>query len=275
MRARLSSIGRACAELAREAGFEACGLRARQLREHPRVEAERDRADTDQHEDSEDLADALARAERLLHPREHLAADEQGERERGRGAERISEQQQGGAEARALERGGGEDDPEDRPRARRPQQAGRDPEDDRGPDALLRAAGLGALRQARAERDDGAGEAVGDLREDEGDPEQGEQDQRRPAADFVGAHRPAAADRRERRDRGEGHRHSGEQGQGAAGKAAVGAREHERQHRQDAGADNGQHAAQIGKKDDQHEISSGRGGGAAQHAVHRVSVRRL
>ena len=113
------------------------------------------------------------------------------------------------------------------------------------------------------------------LREDQRDPEQREQDQRRPAAELVGANRPAAADRCKRRDNGEGRGHADEQRQGAADEAAVGAGEDERQHRQDARADNGQHAAQIGKKDDQHAESLApwhRKTALVQHAVHRCRL---
>src|SRR6185437_593577 len=47
-----------------ERGFEAGGLRARQAGEYARVETERNRADPDEDEDAEDLADTLARAQR-------------------------------------------------------------------------------------------------------------------------------------------------------------------------------------------------------------------
>lgn len=88
--------------------------------------------------------------------------------------------------------------------------------------------------------------------------EQGEQRQRRPAPDFVRAHRPAAVDRRERRDGGEGQRHPAEQRQGAAHEAAVGPREDEGENWQDARADDGQDAAEIGEQDHQ-RVWSGSG----------------
>ena len=106
--------------------------------------------------------------------------------------------------------------------------------------------------QARPERDQRPGHAVGNAREDQRDAEQSKQHQRRPAADRIGADRPAAADRGEGRDDRERSGHSGQQRQSAAHEAAVGAREHERQHRQDARAEDGQDAAQIGEQDDQH-----------------------
>ena len=66
-------------KLARQTGLQAGGLRARQFRKHARVEAQGDRADADEHQHTEHLADAFAGAERFLHSREHLAADQQGE----------------------------------------------------------------------------------------------------------------------------------------------------------------------------------------------------
>src|SRR6185437_9252103 len=164
-------------------------------------------------------------------------------------AERVGEEQERGVEARALERGGGEDDSEDGPGAGRPQQAGGDPEHDRRPDAVLLPLLLG---QARTKRDERAGEAVGDAREDEGDPEQREEDQRSLAADRIGAHRPAATHRGERGDDGEGRGHSGEHRQGRADEAPVGAGEDERKHGQDAGAEDGQDPAEVGEKDQKH-----------------------
>ena len=60
--------------------------------------------------------------------------------------------------------------------------------------------------------------------------------------------------------------HPGEHRQGAAREAAVGAREHERQHRQDARAEDGQHAAEISEQDDQHGVALSEGGGAKLQA---------
>ena len=78
------------------------GLRRGEPREIVGIDAERDRADADEDEQAERAAHPFAGAERPLHRREHAPADEQGERERTRGAQRIGEKQDGGARARPL-----------------------------------------------------------------------------------------------------------------------------------------------------------------------------
>ena len=61
--------------------------------------------------------------------------------------------------------------------------------------------------------------------------------------------------------------------QRTAQEAAAGAREDERQHRQDARADDGQYATQICEQDDQHgELLMTIGGGRLIAAGTRVSV---
>ena len=64
----------------------------------------------------------------------------------------------------------------------------------------------------------GRGQPVGDRGKQQGQAEKGQQHQRGAAAELVGAHRPAAADRGKRRDGGEGQRHAREQRQAAVAK---------------------------------------------------------
>ncbi len=78
------------------------------------------------------------------------------------------------------------------------------------------------------------------------------QRQRDGAAVLIGLHRPSAGDGRERGDSGKRQRHAGEHRQAASHEGAVGACEHERQHRQDAGAHDRQHPAQIGEQEQDH-----------------------
>ena len=106
-------------------------------------------ADTDQDQHAKRLANAFAGADRALHRREHLAADEQGEGQAGRGAERIGEQQAGGGRAGAGQGRAGQDDAEDRPRAGRPQQAGGDTEQERAADPVFTALGRQPLARGR------------------------------------------------------------------------------------------------------------------------------
>ena len=73
------------------------------------------------------------------------------------------------------------------------------------------------------------------------------------AAVLVGMDSPPAADGRQGGDRRERRGHADEQRQPAAHERPIRPCEHERQHRQDARADDGQHAAEI----DQHEQDHG------------------
>ena len=181
--------------------------------------------------------------------REHLAADDQ--REARGWSRRRARRRAAAARWSALapdKRGAGEDEAEDRARAGRPQQAGGDAEEQRTADA---GAAVGAGRTgARRGRPAGASRAVGEVGEDQQQREAGQQRERDPAAIAVGGDRPAAADRGERGDPGEGQRHAAEQGQAVGQERAVAAREHERQHRQDARAEDGEDAAEIGEEDD-------------------------
>ena len=170
-------------------------------------------------------------------------------RQAGRRPERIGEQQAGGRRTGAGQGRAGQDDAEDRAGAGRPQQAGGDAEQERAADPVLAAPG----RQPFAEPDQRAHGAIGQAREDQQQREGGEQDDGDPAPGAVGGDRPAAADRGEGRDAGEGDRHAGEQGQAVAQERPVGAGEDERQHRQDAGAEDGEDAAQIGEEEEQHQ----------------------
>ena len=87
-------------------------------------------------------------------------------------------------------------------------------------------------------------------RKQEGQAEHAEQRDGDPAAVLVGLGHPAAADRGKRRHECERERHAGEQRQAAAHEWLIGAREDERQHRQDARAENRQGAAEVGKNDE-------------------------
>ena len=98
------------------------------------------------------------------------------------------------------------------------------------------------------------------------------------AAVLIGLHRPAAADRRQRRDHREGQAHAEQHRQAAVKEGLVGAGEDERQHRQDAGAGDGQHPADIGQNKQSMRLSAsgGRRLEGQRHAVHAIAqARRL
>ena len=107
------------------------------------------------------------------------------------------------------------------------------------------------LRHAGAERHEWTRQSVRDTREDERNSEQRQERQGGPAADSVGAQRPSAADRGQRRHEREGAGHAREQRQGGSHEGPIGARENQRKHREDAGADNRQESAKIGEEGDQ------------------------
>jgi hypothetical protein len=71
-------------------------------------------------------------------------------------------------------------------------------------------------------------------------------------SEFVGLDRPAAPDRRQGRDDREGDGHAEEQRQAARHEGSVGPGKDEWQNRQDAGAEDRQHAAEIGHKKQDH-----------------------
>ena len=134
---------------------------------------------------------------------------------------------------------------------------------------------VGGFGQSPAERDQRPRQPIGQLGKEERHAEQREKRDRRIAAVFIGLHRPAAADCRQRRDDGESRGHAEEQRQTPAQKRLVGAGEHERQHGQDAGAENCQHAADIRKKKQEHRGVSRPSGGrrleGQREAVHAIA----
>ena len=79
-----------------------------------------------------------------------------------------------------------------------------------------------------------------------------EQDQRDGTADAVGGNGPASAKRGERCHARKGDRHTREQRKPVAEEGLVPASENEGQHRQDAGAEDGEDAAEVGEEEEQH-----------------------
>src|SRR4029079_8206846 len=142
---------------------------------------------------------------------------------------------------------------QDGPRARRPEQTRRDAEQQRRSRAAVRA---GRSRESVAERDARAAQPIGEARQEQREPEHEHERERDPPSPLVRSHDPAAADGRERRNDGERNRHPDEQRQTAAPKRLVGAREHERQHRKDAWAQDREQTAQKSKYEQQHRFLS-------------------
>ena len=60
---------------------------------------------------------------------------------------------------------------------------------------------------------------------------------------------------------GEGRGHAGQHGEAALDEGAIGAREYEREHRQDAGAQDGQYAAEISQNEQEHRATMVAGSG--------------
>ena len=81
--------------------------------------------------------------------------------------------------------------------------------------------------------------------EEQREAEDGEEYERGDAAELIGADGPASSDSGEAGHQREGEGHAGEQGKAGFQEWAVGAREDERQHGKNAGAEYGENAAQI------------------------------
>ncbi|MCY1401498.1 hypothetical protein D9M71_166180 [compost metagenome] len=173
--------------------FQSAGGGEGQSSQHAGIHAEGDGGDAGQHGGAEAALDPLADAKGLLHRGEHLAAEQHGEAQRSSGTGRIGEQQQGRIEACALQRGAGQDQAEDRPRARSPQQAGGDAEHERCAGTPLSIA-LRRCRQAIAGGDQRAGQPLGDARQHQRQAEDRDQRQGQPAPILVGGDHPATAD---------------------------------------------------------------------------------
>ncbi len=91
---------------------------------------------------------------------------------------------------------------------------------------------------------------VGKARKQEGQAEYSEQGDGEPAAVLVGLGDPAPADGSKRRYQSEREGHADEQRQAAAYERLIGARKDERQHRQNARAEDGQGTAEVGENDE-------------------------
>ena len=219
------------------------------------VEAQGDRDDRGQHRDAEAAPDPFADPERALHGGEDPPADEQRQRERRGGAGGIGEQQQRGARRW-------------RPAAPRRSGSGRGPGRRRAPRAgrsRRRAAAMaarsrpafggvlfGGSGQPRAERDERPRQRSARPGNSSVRPNSASSTsaatrpywlastaQPPPTAASVATAAKVTAMPSEHR-------------QPAAEERPVRPREHERQHRQDAGADDGQHAAEIGQQEQDH-----------------------
>ena len=260
-RRRSSGRTAGCGILGRMKLVEQASARAQscwpaKARQETGIEAQRDRDDGRQHGDAKAAADPFAGAQRALHRGEHPAADQQRQRERRRGAGRVGQQQQrrlrrsrlaaprrsgsgpGSARRRAPTAG----------RSRRPSR-----NDGRTVDpppaspwrriatAARRAATSGRVRRSASAgnssvRPNRASRAIDATS--------------RPY--WLACDRPAAADGGQRRDGGEGRGHAEQHRQAAAHERPVGPGEDEGQHRQDARADDRQHAAEIGQDEQDH-----------------------
>lgn len=104
-----------------QALFQAARGGSRQARQHTGVQAQGDGGHAGEHQRTEATAQPFAGSERALHNAKDFTADQQRQRQGRSGTGGISQQQQRGADARALQRRAGEHQPQDWPRARCPQ----------------------------------------------------------------------------------------------------------------------------------------------------------
>ncbi len=103
--------------------------------------------------------------------------------------------------------------------------------------------------------DEGTGDTVGERREKQGEAKDGKQHQSGDAAELIRSYRPAATHGGETGYQGKGDRHSREQGQAALAKGLVGAGKNERQHGQDARAQNREDATEIRQEQQEHLLT--------------------
>jgi hypothetical protein len=101
-------------------------------------------------------------------------------------------------------------------------------------------------RKSLAYRNKRTRHEIGERRDEQRQAEQHQQGDGGPATERIGLNGPIAADRDQHRHAGECHHHPGQHRQGALGERLSGAREYERQDRQDARADDGQQPAEKG-----------------------------
>ncbi len=261
---RRAGIGRLAGQGIQQALFQPRGADRRQPGEHAGIPAHRYGHHRQQRGHAERTADPLARAQPPLERGEHAPANPDRQPQRGGRAQCIGQQQPAGAHAGTLQGSAGEDQPQDRAGARRPQQPGGHADQQRGTHAAAPGIGglVGGCTEPRAQPLERRQQAVGQCRPQQCNGEQRHHHQRDPAPDLVGLRHPLAAHRGQAGHHGEHQRHADQQRQAAAQERAVGTGKHERQHRQDARAENGQHAAQVGKYKQNHRtfLIGGRAG---------------
>ena len=245
---------RAATDAAQQRLFQTAGASGRNPGQQARVQAQADGDHANQHQGAQAAPHPFAEAQRALHGLEHPSADQQGQGQGGGGARRIGQQQNGRADARALQGRAGQDDAQDGARAGRPQQAGGYAQQQGGADvALVCGAALDAIGQPGTGRHKRPHQPIADGGHEQAEPQDGHDRKRDPATDLIGAHGPAAAEGRQGRHPGEGDRHADQQGQAVAHERPTGAGEDEGQDGQDTGADDGQGAGQIGEQEQDHE----------------------
>jgi hypothetical protein len=115
------------------------------------------------------------------------------------------------------------------------------------------------LRQSRPKGDKRPRHAFDDPGEQQRDPEQSEQRHRRDAAVLIGLDDPAAGNRRQGCNDGEGQRHPGKHRQTAARERPIRPGEDERQDRENARADDRQNAAEIRQEEQDHWLCASLG----------------
>ena len=197
----------------------------------------------------------------VLQGRGQSIAGQEGDRQGGGSTQAVGQQQQGGVGAASPQGRSSEDQPQDGPCARGPEQPHRHPQQGRGADGLAPLLGpIGAPGQPGAQLHERLAEDIRQGWPQQREPEQGQRGQGCHPPPLVGLHHPAAAQGRQASRGGEGQCHAGQKGQSAASEGMPHPAEQEGQHRQDAGAEDGQQASEIGQKGQDH-------GGEGEHLI--------
>ena len=231
--------------------------RQRHTCEKSGIEAQRDRGDRGQHRQPHASSNPFADAERILECGENPASNQQREGERRGRTSCIGHQEQCCLHVCALQRSARENQPENGPRTRRPEQSGRHAEQQRRRQvrAACRRRAVGRLGQPSAQTDERIHEPVGQRGKQQRQSKQRQEGNRQSAPILVGVRGPTSADSRQRRHRRERCRHADEQRQPGAHEGSIRPRKHERQDRKNAWTHDREHAADVDQYQQGHGVA--------------------
>ena len=136
----------------------------------------------------------------------------------------------------------GQNETQNRPGAGCPEQSSTDAKQEGVQDTCTR---IGVSGKPVAQLHQRARQTIRQRREKQGKAKHRKENQSGDTAELIGSYRPASAHGRQAGNQGKRDRHTGKQRQTTLAEGLIGARKHKWQHRQDAGAENGEHPTEI------------------------------